>query len=404
MKKNILSVALLVVSGYFTASVKADVTPQFTRFGFENVKTVRENNHTHITYESNLYVWNVKELAAAMDLAVEEELSDTITLVTLRDENPVLLTTFCRSDWQAFRKGEMNAAQVQERINIRRSFSKDEMKRFKATKAANSSRGKFDLVIYPDFSFRNVRINKVYDVALSLSPAFEFSLWKGNKFTAQLVLPLINEDYGRIYSKVRPGFLTISQDFALPSSWYIRLAAGNFNTFRAGVDADVSHFFGKERWELGLNTGITGSSVFDGFSKWYYSTPNDWTLIGRIGYYFNPLETEVVLRAGHFYMGDWGTRLDIFRHMHAVEVGIYAQVGESDYNAGFHFTLPLNIPSKYKRKGFRVRAPRYYDLEYVYASGINKLDYYETRPNENRSEHFFNPVYIKKELLKLNKK
>lgn len=400
MLKKTIQILLLLVAGNAIAHAQEDIKQQMVRFGFENVRVVQEDNKSFISYESNLYVWNVRELLAAMDMIAQSCTADTVTLITLRHENSVLTTTFCPADWQAYRQGNLTAKQMEQLLDMHRDGGK-EVKRILRTKPENSTRNKFDLVIYPEFSFRNVRLNRIYDVMLNLSPAFEFSLWKGNTITAQVVFPLVNKDYGYFYSKIRPGFLTISQDFTFPKAWYMRLSAGNFNSFRMGVDADVSHFFGKERWEVGLNVGLTSASYFDGFKKWYVDAPQDLTLIGRIGYYFNPLEAEVVLRAGRFYSGDWGTRLDIFRHMRGIEVGIYGQVGESDYNAGFHFALPLNIPSKYKRKGFRVRAPRYYDLEYIYASGVNKLDYYETRPSENRSEHFFNPVYMKKELLKL---
>ena len=48
-------------------------------------------------------------------------------------------------------------------------------------KLKNSSLFKIDVLVYPEFSFKNVIITQIYQVLFDLSPAIEISLWKGMK-------------------------------------------------------------------------------------------------------------------------------------------------------------------------------------------------------------------------------
>ncbi|RKZ82267.1 MAG: hypothetical protein DRQ39_10910, partial [Gammaproteobacteria bacterium] len=68
-------------------------------------------------------------------------------------------------------------------------------------------------------------------------------------------------------------------------------------------------------------------------------------------------------------------------------------------NAGFHFAIPFPPGKRLKHKTFRVNLPRFIDWEYNGATDFVYNRYYERRPNENRSEHYFNPDYIKNELM-----
>ena len=45
-------------------------------------------------------------------------------------------------------------------------------------KLKNSSLFKIDVLVYPEFSFKNVIITQIYQVLFDLSPAIEISLWK----------------------------------------------------------------------------------------------------------------------------------------------------------------------------------------------------------------------------------
>ncbi|MEJ2595897.1 MAG: hypothetical protein P8100_12415, partial [bacterium] len=53
-----------------------------------------------------------------------------------------------------------------------------------------------------------------------------------------------------------------------------------------------------------------------------------------------------------------------------------------------------------KHRRLRVDLPRYFDWEYNGATEFVYNRYYERRPNENRSEHYLNPVYLQQEIVK----
>ena len=96
----------------------------------------------------------------------------------------------------------------------------DTWKNARKIKLKNSSLFKIDILVYPEFSFKNVIITQIYQILFDLSPAIEISLWKGMKATAQVKIPVYNDGYGAREGKVHPGFLTLSQRFRLPYSPY----------------------------------------------------------------------------------------------------------------------------------------------------------------------------------------
>ena len=104
-----------------------------------------------------------------------------------------------------------------------------------------SSLGKVDIVIYPQISLKNLIINQVYQSLWQLAPALEVSLWPGMKFSYQLALPIYNDGYGSLSSKVHPGFVTLSQSFRDP--WHLnisgKLTAGAFSANRYGLALEM---------------------------------------------------------------------------------------------------------------------------------------------------------------------
>ena len=45
--------------------------------------------------------------------------------------------------------------------------------------------GRVDLILYPQFRFRNSRLDVMYEVQINLNPTLEVNLWRGSKLTAQ---------------------------------------------------------------------------------------------------------------------------------------------------------------------------------------------------------------------------
>ena len=112
----------------------------------------------------------------------------------------------------------------------------------------NSSLFKVDVVVYPEVSLKNLIITQIYQVLFNLSPAVEVSFWKGMKLTAQVVVPVYNDGYGRLADKVHPGFLTLQQTVRLPYNIWLTGTLGMFNAERYGGDLRLLHTFKDERF------------------------------------------------------------------------------------------------------------------------------------------------------------
>ena len=131
----------------------------------------------------------------------------------------------------------------------------------KKEKRYNSSLYKVDILVYPEFSFRNSRLSVPYQVKLNMNPTLQVSLWRGGMLNAQLVIPVVN-DYGYKYDDVRPGFLTLSQTVRLPYNIFVTGTVGVFNNNRAGFDLQAEYL------PLGKNFWFDGRVSFTAFGEW----------------------------------------------------------------------------------------------------------------------------------------
>ena len=229
-------------------------------------------------------------------------------------------------------------------------------------------------------------------------------LWKGAVLTGQVVLPVYtNMTDFRKY--IRPGVITLRQEFRLPGGVLGRLTAGNFTGNRMGVDAALRYQPARGRWLVGANVGLTGSSTCYG-GEWVVST---WRRVsGSVwGWYNEPhYGLQIDLAAVRLVYGDMGARLDCRRHFGEVTVGVYGLFTDGEMNGGFHFALPIPGTKRGKRRAVRFRLPEYFAHEYRArhggSYGDELLGYsYEVRPDENGSRGYDAPDFIKKEILRI---
>ena len=112
-----------------------------------------------------------------------------------------------------------------------------------------------------------------------------------------------------------------------------------------------------------------------------------------------PTIDTIHVMGGRFVYGDYGARLDVSRHFSDYTIGLYGVLTGGENNIGFHFAIPLG-PKKQMRKGsVRFKLPEYCDWEYSVKSKGKYTEkqmgeYIETRPDENRSAHYWQPVHV----------
>ena len=253
---------------------------------------------------------------------------------------------------------------------------------------------------------QNYRLSKMYDIVLNLSPAIEVSLWKGMKVMGQVIFPVINDDYGRLYSQIRPGVVSVEQTVRLPHNIFLSASAGFYSNSRAGVDVRAKHFFHDERFSVEARLGYTRRGYFD---KWAYYHGHKWTLTGSVGgnFYWPKYNTRFSVKAERYLLEEYGVSGEMVRHFRYAAIGFYGRkvfgqeyAANNGFNAGFLFYITIP-PYKYKRKGYIPRVVggtfglRYNaGNEQYYGSG------YRTRPDDNPlQDSRFNPYFIKSELL-----
>ncbi|HEY9114034.1 MAG TPA: YjbH domain-containing protein [Bacteroidales bacterium] len=399
-------VLIFLVSSLFAQDSSELLKEKLENIGFENIRISAENNNYTISFENNVYRWNVRALSTALDtISSYAPKNASLNVIQLKLDIPQIVTKVDGEKWLKFRSDTIYNSLIDSSLMV--SFkTQTEWNKVKHTKPLNRNTAKFDLVFYPQFYLVNLRFSKIYEVQFNIAPALEFSLWKGSLFTAQVIFPIYSDckAYGEEGKKIRPGFLVLSQNFRFDGPWFGNVSVGNFNYHRYGIDFTMSHPFKNPRWDIEFNAGLTGSSVFTN-DGWELGELNTVTFFAGAGYYLPRFNLRFDAKVGRFIQGDYGGRFDLTRMFGETSIGFYAAYtttdidGEGNPNAGFHFSIPFPPGKRFKPKTFKVDIPGYFDWEYNGATDFVYNRYYEVRPNENHSEYYFNPIYIKEELM-----
>lgn len=369
-----------------TDSLKKDLV----NGGFENIRVKKFENDIYISFEDNQYSWYVDGIYAIIEDILKYSRGGSVFLVLLQRGIPVLEidVEFKSDDKKEFKP------------SIKR-VSFDFIESWKAIrdlKPFNRPEYKMDLIIDPQLTLQNTNFDQIYHIRFDLAPVFQTSLWKGMLLEGQLIFPVMNklDLEGKV---IHPGFLTASQNFRILDTWFGRAAIGNFNANRYGADLNIKHPFRNDNWSVGVQAGITGVSTFTN-GTWVKSNLNRYTWTTNIGFFYPKYDMQIDVAFGRFINKDHGFRTDLSRHFGSVSIGFFAVYGQGPLNGGFHFTIPL-ASNKQSRKHFlRVVAAKYFDQEYNANVDHEFYQNYETRYNENRSEQWFHPKFIRNELIK----
>lgn len=368
------------------AMSNAEATAKLVALGMENVRVAAYENVVYASFEATSYRGTFRGAAEAireLDLLYPEATSIRIALLENQQPQVALNATKANGVWSV--KGNYNYQEINAALQ--------------SPKVANKSAGKFDVTVYPMFSWINHRFNKVFEYVVSLAPTVETCLWKGNRITLQAVIP-VSYDVETIKSEtyVHVGIADIAQEVTSANGrWQATLAGGFFNFDRIGFDFRTCYRV-TPRFTLGAEASLTGEAIVrDG--HYDISKPDHFCFFGKAEYYEPQTCLQGQLMAGRFVYGDYGARLDISRHFGDYTIGLYGILTGNEHNAGFHFAIPLG-PKKQMRKGtVRLMLPEYFDWEY---SMVSYFEYYdeqmghgvEIRPDENRSAHYWQPVHI----------
>lgn len=361
------------------------------RAGFENIRVVEKNLVTYVSIEDNEYRWYVDGIYAVMEIIGSNVETRTVSLVMLTNGIPVVEIDL---EYQSDTKQKLKPNVKSVSFNCEQSWNL-----LKDVVPENKPEYKMDLIIDPQLALKNTNFDQIYHIRFNLAPVAQTSLWKGMLISGQLILPVIN-NIDLEEKVIRPGFITASQNFRLHGNWFGRTTIGNFNAGRYGADIHIKHPFGDSNWSMAVQTGFTGSSRFDN-GQWISSKLNSFTWFTSLGYYYPKYDLQMDLTYGRFLNHDRAVRADCTRHFGPTSIGFYAIYGDGPFNGGFHFSIPLALLKRSRKQILRVMPAKYFNQEYNAGTELSYYQNYESRYNENRSEQWIHPNFIKNELIKM---
>jgi len=246
-----------------------------------------------------------------------------------------------------------------------------------------------DLFFYPQFRFKNAVLTKMYLIQANINPTIHFNMWRGAAITTQLIFPAYN-DYSSDESKVRPGFITFSQQFNLLDNFQFLATVGNFNMQRAGVDVK---FFKNITNIMGIygQVGVTNWSLAY-LDNWYFSDLTKVNWRAGINYFLKSKNVLINLNVSKYLEDDIALRGEVIRYFKNASIGFYLQTLQYEgytVNGGFFFTILLPPRNKGNRR-IRVSTSEHFSLEYMARPYTKRGVFYKTAPDENSSFNFFN--------------
>jgi hypothetical protein len=347
------------VSGQTSGKIIEDLTGS----GFEDTRCVITEENCYVSIENHTYRWDVMAISRALDIIASDiDGSLEINLLILDNDMPQKVICVNKTDWKDISTGLIDTGQSSDKISITYHTGKALNNLRKAEVFNRGTRRKFDLVIYPQFYFENTRINQFYETQVNIAPSLEFSLWKGNRFTGQIILPVQNS-LGYEGDYVRPGFLTLSQEFRLSDNLSGTVTAGNFAGSVYGISAYLRLYILNGRFNIEMTNGLTGSSHFIDH-RWAHTSPDRYTGSFSVSWFWSRFNMELKAGGARYINEDYGLFASCLRHFNETSVGLYAGSGKSGYNGGFFFSVPFFCKRRPNRRMFRVTIPAQYGFSY----------------------------------------
>ena len=391
--RKILLAALLPALASLTSAAQSslrteEVAQRLVEEGFANVRAAESEDYTVFALENDLYKIPGEGFARATEIIREAGLglNKPVKLIGLNFNVPEVTITYdpASDRWRTTRRLDASWDLVRKQPRM------------------NSSFGKVDIVVYPQVSLMNLIITQVYQSLWQISPAVEVSLWPGAKLSYQVQIPVINDGYGMLEDWIHPGIITLSQRFRDPWNLNIlgKLSLGRFSNKHYGVALEAAYHFPNERFWVDGKIGVLDLCDTHGMvlvPNATYDFQFYWNIAAN--YYWPAIQTQFLLRAERFLIGDMGVKYEMIRHFRRCSVGFYAMKGFSKaahVNGGFRFQIALP-PFRQKRYGYipRLRTSGQMGISY---NANNERYYYKefrTEASDNiLSKFYFNPYYI----------
>ncbi|NSW94011.1 MAG: hypothetical protein HPY62_04785, partial [Bacteroidales bacterium] len=205
-------------------------------------------------------------------------------------------------------------------------------------------------------------VEKFYETQFNRAPAVEFSPWQGGSFTGQVIFPIQNS-LGYEGDHIRPGIISLTQDFRFSDNFKCSVSAGNFPGSIYGISSSSELYLLDGDLNLELMAGLVGSSHFVD-NEWVHSPMERFTASASLSWFWPHFNMELKAGMARFVNEDFGLFASALRIFNETSVGLYAQILESGTNGGFFFSVPLFFSRRSTRKLLRITIPPQYGFTY----------------------------------------
>ena len=394
MKHFIITFACLLFSLPMGAQPMPNVQDALWEEGFEDIQTIATGDTLYLSIEDRAHRGTFRGAVAALRQISESQPDVQHVEMLLTDyKMPQLIVHALRREgtWDVSVDRQMEQAQ----------------KMLKGVKSQASSTGKIDITVFPMVSLVNNKLDHLFDYCVCIAPAFATTLWKGARVTLQPIFPILhNLDEDETGRYIQIGQANLSQQILSTSRWYASAAIGFFHAERAGLQAQVT-FHALRNLDFSIDAGYTYNVNYTkqkGFGFIRHSQRLNF--MAHASYYEPRTQLQIELRGGRFLYGDYGGRLDVTRHFGEFAIGVYGILTGGEYNAGFHFAIPMS-GKRQRRKAFvRLRLPEYYAVEYSMQSFFKYWEEkmgqdFVTQPDQNRAAHHWEPAFVETYIRKM---
>ncbi|MEJ5351307.1 MAG: YjbH domain-containing protein [Melioribacteraceae bacterium] len=373
------------------------ITALLSQKGFENLYVKIDSSKLLILLENRTYRYNVEALRNVMNLLSEFNEIKMIELIVMQNKVPLISLQYSNEDYRRYKEGIIDKKTFEKGVTASYDIKKElQEEKFLFE---NESDFRIDLVFNPGFKGQFGDYSNPVRAQINFIPEINTTFWKGMNLLTQILIPVYNEFPGE-GDYVRPGIISLNQNFRLPENFFLSSSLGYFTENRYGFDLSIKKIFYDGNLSAGINTGYTGYMSFMN-KKIFYSDLYLWTVNMNIEYRINEYDLTLGLTAGKFLYGDKSVRFDVSRQFGEIEIGFFVVRSNSKHsNGGFNFSIPL-FPSSYSNPSLiRFRTAESFRWEYRVKGEIPAMIgvMYNTGNSFFRILKKYNPNFLLKRL------
>lgn len=364
MKKAflVLSVFLLNV---FVVSAQDQLAQLLFEEGFENIQSKSTENDYYLAYENNRYRFEADALHKVLEFISRSPIAQDKVHILIKNRNiPYSAVHTSKSSTEKLFKGDIAFDEWKTASSF--TMSLDELrKEFKGVEIVNSSFYKVDIPVGISLRYQLGNFDNPIRIKYQLQPELYTTFADGAYFTALYNVPFLHNDFDN-YNKSRLYSMHFTKDVRLPHEIFLNVNAGYFFYNRYGIWAQAAKFFMEERFRVGVEYRYTQRGLIEPDFSTYNGGDFRSIVLGTFNYRNVKYESDISLKVGKFYRGDFGYTLDFTRQINEVYIGLFLRKSDLGNLVGFRFRTPLGFKKHLSPNRFRVRTREYFKLKYNY--------------------------------------